>query len=411
MQNPGQHDYTVRVKQIDRDMANAAGFYQATINFYDAKVGKTTAGILASDKVDVSGVYRYTLPSTFYLQSSGSQVRTYDLDSSEKTVMVFDSSSDGVTNGSATYWVPYNLVDETQSASWTVELVNGAASPGSQDRSLGSQTIASGETFTAKSIRKDGTTYVPVGGEQTYSAPESGYFPIRYVYYVPEGYSTAEQDYELTVQYVNAADGSVIAARQVAVCAEGSSDVEISAPETLEQDGASYVRLDGQEQAIRHDFYSSERTYTFYYRDVDDDLSAQTVITRLRVLYEPGTVSNTTVGAASSQSTTQDGSQTGDGASSGQLADSTTYNVINGQDATTITNNEGTDATTERIEETQTPLASGESTSSLPREEGIMGKMMQQAALVAGCIVAALLALLAVIWFVSRRKGAEVENL
>ena len=57
----------------------------------------------------------------------------------------------------------------------------------------------------------------------------------------------------------------------------------------------TYVRLAGQETAIRHAYFSPARTYTIYYRDVNDELSAQITICRTqivdteRVVTVPGT--------------------------------------------------------------------------------------------------------------------------
>ncbi len=54
--------------------------------------------------------------------------------------------------------------------------------------------------------------------------------------------------------------------------------------ETYETDDTEYVVLAGQGSTIEHDYFSPQRSYTVYYRDVNDLQNADTVVTREEVV-------------------------------------------------------------------------------------------------------------------------------
>ena len=145
----------------------------------------------------------------------------------------------------------------------------------------------------------------------------SGQEPTLNVYYVPDGYVEPEP-YEITVRYVNIANNEVLQSEKL-VCRPQDRDVlEITSPETFTVGGVEYVRLDGQSKPVFHSYYSSARTYTIYYRDVNDDLSANIVITRVNVEYVDGgttttTTDNGTTTTNNGTTTTDNGTTTTDG--------------------------------------------------------------------------------------------------
>ena len=118
--------------------------------------------------------------------------------------------------GSATYDVVYDRAADGAPARWTVVLENGSVDPKAAGRRIGTEVIEVKPGETARyvpkaSIEAGGETLVPV----TTTLPEysyeygSGAEPVLTVYYVPEGY-TPEESYDITIQYVNIADRTVI---------------------------------------------------------------------------------------------------------------------------------------------------------------------------------------------------------
>lgn len=107
------------------------------------------------------------------------------------------------------------------------------------------------------------------------------------------------------------------------------------------------MRLAGQDAPIVCGYYTKYDTYTVYYRDVNDDIAANTKIEHIRFEYGTGTTTNGT-GA--------DGTQT-----VSLPTDSDLSAVNNGGDTATVVNGDGVDSNTARIDDNETPLASGQS--------------------------------------------------
>ena len=269
-------------------------------------------------------------------------------------------------------------------------------------------------------VEVDGVKYLLAGDAADYAYTRgSGAIPIVNVYYTPEGYTTDEVR-DVTVNYVNFSTDEVIESHTYVTDPYENSRIIIDTPETFSANGVNYVRLAGQEDAIQHSYYSGIESYTIYYRDENDTLSSGTVINRIRVVYKDGSSSSSgteegtgeTSGsggseaagneegassATSNESATGGGGATGGGRAAGaaddadaadaddaddaagaagaagaadaadanevqnlQLNDTRTYNVMDGEDgASTLTNESGVDSNTERIEDSETPLASG----------------------------------------------------
>lgn len=145
-----------------------------------------------------------------------------------------------------------------------------------------------GASFTPQTLDVDGTPYVPWSGNTepiTYIWADlaQGIDLLQYVYYVPQGY-TPEATYDVTVQYVNIANNAVLRTDTYAISPELSGYMTLMGEERFTTGGNEYVRLAGQEQGIRHGYYSPARLYTVYYRDVNDVINADTVIRRTQIV-------------------------------------------------------------------------------------------------------------------------------
>lgn len=94
---------------------------------------------------------------------------------------------------------------------------------------------------------------------------------VTYVYYDPDGYNndtSSLKEKQITVQYVNIANGSVL--KKKTVSASPEQDTRIEFPDSFEQNGRTYLRVDGQDPYVDHNYYSARQVYTIYYRDKDD---------------------------------------------------------------------------------------------------------------------------------------------
>ena len=427
---PGTSDFTVRCVPLalGGGSANAGNYYFAGIRFVDASTG---ARVLApsdanpehyDDSLNVCGRYLYTPPTKLYVTGKGGVVDTYVLRASasglgESGALELNSSSDGVTSGFKTYDIAYEKLPSDAEATWTVVLVNGAADPKSPEREIGRQTftVKPGESASFVPQAKyevGGTTYVPVAStksEYGYTYGAAGQSPVTTIYYVPEGY-VAPEPYDITVRYVNIANGEILQEQSLTARPELRDELEIASPQTFAYAGAEYVRLDGQEASIWHSYYSSNRVYTIYYRDVNDNLSANIVITRVNVEYVDGAVDGTT-GAAAGATSPEDTSGANATATADGVAAVTVpateggLTAIDGGDNSRMVDGEGRDTNTMRIEDDETPLASLNGASG-----GIVSLLGGRGAVVAGVAVAAALVLACVVFLVYRRRRKDHED-
>lgn len=400
--------------------------------------------LLWSDKLDVKGYgYQYTLPTTFsMLETDG--VEMYTLEGVEGA----EGREDAAGRAAVRDWgaptirfdntiVPQEhfLEDEggfylkakylsseaTRKAALTLVAVDGstgerlpeAFQPGSFE-----VTPEAEARFVPEPLVVDGVTYLPWSGntdEIVYSweSLKEGVDLLRYVYYVPEGFVPAEA-YDVTVQYLDIATSAVLRTETVNVAPDMTEYLTLNGPETFSEGGNDYVRLAGQENGIRHGYYTPARTYTVYYRDVNDVINADTVIRRTqiieteRVVEVDGPVTTTVTAAPVTVPAAPAGGADADGAADGATTPATVDAGVGAGDGTTVINDDdnplanqaGQDTTTERtIEDAETPLSAGTEPGS--EESGSLGTAVAVGA------AAVLIAAAAIAWVLLRRRSNQ----
>ena len=357
MENPGQHDFVIHVKKIEAtgNLVNPKS-YIATINLVS-----DDGSILASDSVTVAGNFTYAAPAKIYQENNG-QNTTYSLMNNAEQTLYLSADTDEVVDGAKTYTITYTKLNADAGVVYgTFNLINGTKRESDPGRILGTEdfVVDAESPYATPSLQNmmiDDENYIIAGGANYYTYDfASGRMPIVNVYYVPENY-VAPDPYDVTVQYVNLANNEVITTKTYTSSPDQTKDLEIMTDATISVNGTDYVRLDGQDAPIFHNYYSNYRTYTVYYRDVNDDLTANVVITRIRTVFADGTVAPGAI--------TDEGVGATDAATAGTataaLNAGALYNAINSGNGTgVITNGEGVDTNSERIEENANPLASG----------------------------------------------------
>lgn len=389
-ENPGQLSYTITCKQMGSSIDGAAGnLYKATIKMVDQDGNQ-----IATDTVNVTGTYNYTLPGFLYKKAS-TQIYAYTLNDGQSQTLSFNAATDGVTSGAKTITVKYARSADTETeGTVTFNLIDGSKAAGEAGRNLGTTTkkvsLTNKTAAPEEGVTVNGAKYVIAGTASKYAYTlGSNSYPVVNVYYVPEGYSTHQEPYTVTVNYVNFLTGKTIKSESFESSEDETEDHKFESSEKFSQDGVDYVRLDGQEEPILHNFYSGIKTYTVYYRDVNDTYTSGTVINTIRVVYVDGTegtviatnngtvnngtavTDNGTVDNGTTSSTTTGTATTGNAANevnginadgsattAGQLNVDGTYNVLDGTgNNATLTNEAGEDSNSERIDDNETPLA------------------------------------------------------
>ena len=433
---PGTTEYSIMCKQLSGDWGSVGSFYRATIRYTDTE----GASLGLADSVVVNKPYTYTAPTNIYVDDHGT-VRAYTLASQEDGVLRLEP---GMAEGDAEYSIAYKPISDDAPRTWTVILENGSVAPKDSKRIIDRITYKGtlGETVTHKTSQKikvDDEDYVPsAAAQETYdhifAAGDMGVEQV--IYYVPDGYVEPEA-YDVTVNYVNIATNEVISSDTYTASPSMRADLEITSPESFTANGVDWVRLDGQEEPIRHGFYSKARAYTVYYRDVNDDLHAKTVIRNVRVEYlddegntvtRPTTVvdnGTTDLGPAYEEIIVEDGGGVpsyvsratgGAGGASGQegaggtgggtggsgatdtgIATGEDLRAIDGEDGDALVNPEGEELEETRIEDDETPLAG-------PGQHG-SERGVNPVAMGIGIAAAAAIAVGLVLFFVFKRRN------
>lgn len=431
MLTPEQATKQIRVMEVKN---TEAGAYQVTINYVDDN-GNT----LWTDSVDVKGKgYQYTLPNSFSMSAAANTDNgtVTDRDKTQWGVNYYTLASCSITDNPTntneaisaqsvqpveeipvisleagkfpngrTVTAVYASQETTKKINLTVMEINGETGA-LIDKVQYEVTPTQSATYTPQA--KNGL--VPWSGNMdpiTYKWEDlqKGTDVLQYVYYVPEGYVPGDT-YDITVQYMNIANSQILRSETITVDPETNDFVNILGEERFSLGDDTYVRLAGQETAIRHAYFSPARTYTIYYRDVNDELSSQITIRRTqiidteRVVTVPGTTVMTSAPVAAAApaagpadaaapATVDAGVGTGDAAA-----------VINDDDNPLATLG-GQDTGTERaIVDDENPLYSG-----LAQDVATSGSGMALAVATGAVVLVA--AGLGLYWWMRRRKKNE----
>ena len=413
--NPGQTSFSIYCAKMTEADKALAGFYVATIQMVDEQ-----GSVIATDSVDVTGEFAYTAPTEIYktevVDSATGETAVVTYAIQADPVIRLSAAGDGVLNRARTITVPYEAqpLDAAQ-VTVTFNLVDGSKRVFDKDRVLGAvQVVATEANATVapeSEVEIDGTTYYLAGDASDYAYTlHSGATPSIDVYYTPAGYSASEA-YDVTVNYVNFLTNEVIESHSYASDANANARILIETPSELSANGASYVRLAGQEDDIQHSYFSGIAEYTVYYRDVNDTLTSGTVINTIRVVYLDGTTTGATADAAAATGVAGAADAIAEGATALQLNAARTYNVLDGADNNaTLTNEGGVDSNTERIEDTATPLAQGVGSGATSTAATSLTSSLTW---LAPAAIAAAVAIIAIAAFLSwrRRKSSDMYEM
>lgn len=362
-----------------------------------------------SDRVNLrTTTFLYSVPQSFAADLNGTMtLYTFNenQDAQLQQVLTKDGRLALVPGRAQTdYYLQYTAADPNAAIQWQLILMDGTT-----NTRLGTDTmeVQPGETvtYTPAAMSVNGTAYVP--SQESYSYTYGGDNLVQYVYYTPDGYVPAES-YTVTLQFVNIANGAVLQSESVMV--NPGADTEIACPAQFDANGNTYVRLGGQNDTYRHSYYSPKRTYTIFYRDVNDTLYANTIITNIETVTTERTETGVTY--VEDITTVTGGTATGPAYATGPAAGTGITGIT---DDTTgmnqAVNEEGQDLAEEReeqIAEGETPLAQAPGSDAAPEEsigENDTAKAGVSTALVTGGTIAALVvAAVLIVLIVTQRK-------
>ncbi len=336
--------------------------------------------LMADSQEVTSGGFNYVPPKVFSQARDGSTMRyvltgasdnrggSYSADEAASLSFTYDGAS------------AYTLTYAAEKVQLTYSVSLALVAPGNDGYlnvsidQVKTAVFADGEDAVVElpaTLEKDGYTYTRSGSDSsltyTWADFEAGALNSDTVYYTRSDVKTPSA-YNVTVRYVDVASGTELGSQTLACTPEGGA-VSISGPESLDVDGTSYVRLSGQEAAITHRFYAPYRTYTIYYGLPGTWFEGDTTVTRT-VVTDGGVTYYRVNSAMGAVSTTGTGTN---GAATGGLNAATPYTTVvngtgndtadgedggnTGETRTDVIAPDGTSASEERIEDSETPLA------------------------------------------------------
>lgn len=422
---PGTTDFVVPCKKLDLTETDVNGSrFVAQITY------RAGDRVLLNDEVPVSKLYYYAPPSTLTL-GSGATAKSYKLsgtqdarfDTAAGTLKLDPKAENAANEDNPTVSIDINYDAQPNTH---VYYVNLWLCPTSSDQTPPSQPFATA-TFEAKdgdaqqsfdpanNAYVDSSKYDLAPGMQT-TPYEFSYGSnantVTNVYYVSKGQKPAANPYTITIQYRNAADRTLIESHTYTVSPNDLKDTVYTSPERFTSGQTTYVRLKGQEAGIQHGYYTMFRTYTVWYRDINNSLLADVVVNPLTyATVDNGTTTRNGAGAATGAAGAGAGATgaAGDGTAIG-LGAGTGQNVLAGADGQgdAALNGEGQDANSERIGDNETPLAADAGTNGQAGDEAASPWWTNPAAiagLVGACLVAALL-----LFLLMRRRKQQKEG-
>lgn len=423
---PGTTSFVVPCKQLALTETDVNGSpFVAQITY---RAGDT---VLLTDEVPVSKLYYYAPPSTLTVGSNDT-AKSYALSAAQDAR--FDAAAGALKldpkaenpSGEDTPTVAIDVNYDVQ-PNTHVYYVNLWLCPTSSDQALPTKPFA-----TATYTMKDGDapqSFDPannayVDNTQLDLAPGMQTTPYEFsygsnastvtnVYYVPKGEKPAANPYQITIQYRNAADRSLIESHTYTVSPNDLKDTVYTSPERFTSGQTTYVRLKGQEAGIQHGYYTMFRTYTVWYRDINNSLLENVVVNPLTyATVDNGTTTragaNGVAGAGATTGAAGAGA-TGDGTAIG-LGAGTGQNVLTGADGQgdAALNGDGQDANSERIGDNETPLAADAGADAAASDEAASPWWTNPAA-IAGIVGACLVAALLLFLLMRRRKQHKEE--
>lgn len=367
------------------------------------KIHYTAGGedILVDEVNLTTTTYLYTVPKSFVQIESGKATQ-YKLKDDGNQLNEYHQLVLVPGRAENDYYFEYEATAADEVISWNLILMDGTT-----NTRLGTETmdVQPGETVEFNAAAHAPAGYVP--SQETYTYTYGGENLVQYVYYTPDGYVPTES-YTVTLQFVNIADGAVLQSESVMV--NPGADTEITCPAEFTAGDNTYVRLGGQSDTYRHSYYSPKRTYTIYYRDVNDTLYANTIITNIETVTTERTETGVTY--VEDVTTVTGGTVTGPAYATGPAAGTGITGIT---DDTTgmnqAVNEEGQGLAQEReeqIAEGETPLAQSPGGETTPEEaitDNDTAKSGLSTALMTGGTVAALVvAIVLVVLIVVQRK-------
>ena len=432
---PGQTEFTVMCVELDGNWGENAKPYVANFRYVDATTYNEASpessanlrdtdaalnGLL--DKLIVTKEYAYTPPAYIYIKN-GDTVEYWQLvtDAGNAT---YDSN--GAVNlaptkdgADQTIDIAYKKMDETYDAVWVITCVDATKGVNEAGR------VISQETRTVPSgghdeypVQQSLNGLVPVPGTDatyTYNYDSNDLIHRTTIYYGVEGENPTDS-YNVTVRFVNIANNQVLKTTSEVITPDYVTQrkyLSVPLDESFVSGGNTYVRLNGQAAQIDHNYFNydvvngtKQKTYTVWYRDVNDDLHDTTTITTYTTVYDDvfvdrGITTVTNLGTTTVAGGTAAGGAAAGGAAAGGAATGGTATltdnggltgITTGGGTTTLVRDDGTGVTTERIEEEANPLAAptqgegteGTSTAQPAQSAGMSGL----AALIIGAIAA-----------------------
>lgn len=367
------------------------------------KIHYTSGGedILVDEVNLTTTTYLYTVPDSFVQIESGKATQ-YKLKDDGNQLNEYHQLVLVPGRAERDYCFEYEATAADEAVTWNLILMDGTT-----NTRLGAETmdVQPGETVEFDAAAHAPAGYVP--SQETYTYTYGGENLVQYVYYTPDGYVPTES-YTVTLQFVNIADGAVLQSESVMV--NPGADTEITCPAEFTAGDNTYVRLGGQSDTYRHSYYSPKRTYTIYYRDVNDTLYANTIITNIETVTTERTETGVTY--VEDVTTVTGGTVTGPAYATGPAAGTGITGIT---DDTTgmnqAVNEEGQGLAQEReeqIAEGETPLAQAPGGETTPEEsitDNDTAKSGLSTALMTGGTVAALVvAIVLVVLIVVQRK-------
>lgn len=251
--------YSVKINYLDRATGQVIGQQYETITADDSQYDSIQ--FISPDSLEVTSgqdVLYYHSSSTAVSHDPNGTVRSYD--------------------------VYYDLFDSQSPYVWNIKLVDSVSGA-----LLGQEQITVGVNETVRyvpevTLTAGGSNYIldsamAASYERSYEDTSSR---ILYIYYNEEG-SVVAGSHDITVSFRNVSDNTELYTETATVAAGETYSVDT--PESYTLNGKEYVRLAGQADSIEHSYYSPQRSYTVYYRDINDLQNVDTIVTKEETVY------------------------------------------------------------------------------------------------------------------------------